>query len=350
MNKPVTAPTNTALPKNGSAKSEPIAQEPLPTKQEIASEPPVPPKTEIVIPITHDAPPVESEKAICLALSLRKPGNTRKLSASFVEVDADKELISAQKTLLSSEHLKTIDHYDGEIRRYLYSHCLPSLFKDGVYLVPIGMVEEVEAKLNAFAEKRQQLVLAFLEVYPALIEDAKNRLRAAFSLSDYPPAERLERMFRMEWRYVAFSVPGTLRTVSKELFKKEQEKAANAWTETLEEVRTLLRTHMAEMVSHMVERLSGNDSKGKPKVFKNTLVSNMTEFLNAFDARNLTDDAELAQIVSKARHLLSGVDAQTLRTSQALRTSLRDGFCTLQGTLESLVIARPSRAFSFTEE
>lgn len=49
-----------------------------------------------------------SERALCLALSLSKPGNHRKLSASLVEVDADKELISAQKKLLSSEHLKTI--------------------------------------------------------------------------------------------------------------------------------------------------------------------------------------------------------------------------------------------------
>lgn len=291
-----------------------------------------------------------SERALCLALSLSKPGNHRKLSASLVEVDADKELISAQKKLLSSEHLKTIEHYDGEIRRFLYNTCLPSLFKEGIYLVPIVLIEEVDAKLTAFDAKRRQLVSAFLEVYPALIEDAKTHLRAAFNEKDYPPVERVERAFRMDWRFVAFSVPGTLQTVSQELFRKEQEKAANAWTETLEEVRTLLRTHLAELVQHMVERLSGTGKDGKPKVFKNTLVTNMTAFLNAFDARNLTDDKELADIVTQAKELLNGVDAQTLRTSQALRTSLRDGFCTLQGTLDTLVISRPSRAFSFADE
>jgi hypothetical protein len=345
MNKTATAPPEekTAVQQNGKSQPEPIRIELLPSS--------LPPEeSPLPVPPTEPAETGWGEKAVCLALSLRKPGNSRKLSASLVEVDADKELISAQKTLLSSEHLKTIEHYDGEIRRYLYSHCLPSLFKDGVYLVPLALIEEVEQKLNAFADNRQKLVAAFLEVYPALIEDAKTRLRAAFNPNDYPPAERLEKLFRMEWRYVAFSVPGTLRTVSKELFKKEQEKAANAWAETLEEVRTLLRTHMAELVGHMVDRLSGTDDKGKPKVFKNTLVSNMTEFLNSFDARNLTDDAELAQIVGKARQLLSGVDAQTLRTSQALRSSLRDGFCALQGSLDTLITVRPSRAFSFTEE
>ena len=291
-----------------------------------------------------------SDRAICLALSLRKPGNHRKLSASLLEVDADKESISAQKMLLSSDHLKTIDHYDGEIRKFLYTRCLPSLFKDGVYMVPTVLIEEVEAKLTAFSEKRSQLVAAFLEAYPTLAQEAETRLRAAYNPSDYPPVERLEMAFRMDWRYVAFSVPGALKTVSRELFRKEQQKAANQWQEAMEEIRALLRTHLAEMVNHMTERLSGSGKEGKPKIFKNTLVTNMTEFLDCFEARNLTDDKELSDCVKRARELLSGVDAQTLRTSAALRESLRNGFCSLQGTLDSLVISRPSRAFSFEEE
>ena len=259
-------------------------------------------------------------------------------------------MISAQKTLLSSEHLKTIDHYDGEIRKFLYTRCLPSLFKDGVYLVPTSLIEEVEAKLTAFAEKRRQLVAAFLEAYPSLMEDAKTRLRTTYNAADYPPVERLEMAFRMDWRYVAFSVPGTLKTVSKDLFRKEQEKAANQWQEALEEIRALLRTHLGEMVKHMVDRLSGTGKDGKPKIFKNTLVTNMTEFLDTFTARNITDDKELSEVVAKVRELLNGVDAQTLRTSSALRQSLRNEFCSLQGTLDSLVTSRPSRAFSFEEE
>ena len=290
------------------------------------------------------------EKAICLAVSLRKPGNRRKLSASLVDVDADKDLISAQKILLSCEHLKTIAHYDGEIRRYLYTRCLPSLFKEGVYLVPLGMVEEVEAKLNAFADTRKQLVGAFVTAYPSLIEEAQKRLRAAFNSSDYPSTERMEANFRMEWRYIAFSVPGTLKTVSHEMFRKEQEKAQRQWAEALDEVRALLRTHLSELVQHLVDRLSGNDKGAKPKVFKNTLVTNMTEFLETFDARNLTDDSELASVVKRAKDLLSGVDAQTLRTSTALRASLHEGFSNLKGTLDTLVVSKPTRAISFEEE
>src|SRR5205085_1193049 len=150
-------PTDLSVEQNGVHKPEPMMEAALiPTLASAAPSPEPTPESLL------------SERSICLALSLRKPGNHRKLSASLVEVDADKDLISAQKTLLSSEHLKTIDHYDGEIRRFMYNTCLPSLFKDGIYLVPIALIEEVEAKLTAFDDKRKQLVAAFLDAYPDL--------------------------------------------------------------------------------------------------------------------------------------------------------------------------------------
>lgn len=313
-----------------------------------------PPMADMVTPAARNGAgttaPGLFEKAVCLVLSLRKPGNRRKLPASLVEVDADKDLICAQKTLLASDQLKAIAHYDGEIRRCLYSRCLPSLFMAGVYLVPIALVEEVEAKLATFSATRDHLVDAFIDAYPALVENARGRLRAAFSEKDYPSGEHLKMAFKMEWRYVAFSVPGSLQTISSELFHKEQEKASLQWQEAMEEVRGLLRTHLAEMVHHLVDRLSKPSADGKPKVFKNTLVTNLTTFLDTFDARNLTDDTELAEVVAKARGLLGGIDAQTLRTSDALRSSLCQGFSGLKETLDSLVIAKPMRAFSFDDE
>jgi hypothetical protein len=311
-----------------------------------------PPMADTTTPVARngETPPTAGlfEKAVCLVLSLKKPGNRRRLPSSLVEVDADKDLISAQKTLLSSEDLKAVEHYDGEIRRWLYTRCLPSLFMSSVYLVPIVLVDEVEGKRASFAATRDRLVDAFIDAYPARVEDAKVRLRAAFCARDYPSPEHLRRSFKMEWRYVAFSVPGSLQHISRELFHSEQEKAARQWQEALEEVRALLRTNMAELVHHLVDRLKPAID-GKPKVFKNTLVTNLTSFLETFDARNLTEDSELAEVVSNARGLLRGIDAQTLRSSEALRSSLAAGFSDLQGTLNNLVVAKPMRAFSFDE-
>ena len=318
------------------------------------TEPLAPPEADDTVPaIMADIQPPSAmetlfERAVCLTLSLKRPGNHRRLSTALVEVDADKELISARKTLLHSEHLTNIVRLDGEVRRFLYSRGLPSMFRDGIYLVPVPLVEEAEVRLAQFKVQRRELAEAFADAYPMLIEQAQGRLRKAYNPADYPPVEEVRQAFTMEWQYVEFSVPGSLNIVSRELFCAAREKAERQWTEALDEVRILLRTNLSDMVSHLVERLTPG-ADGKMKVFKRSVVGNMTEFLQLFDARNLSDDRALASVVEQARRLLTDVEPEEIRASKRTRQSLRDGFTELKATLDGLVTERPMRAFHFDE-
>eukprot|EP00456_Euglypha_rotunda_P027445 TRINITY_DN21934_c0_g1_i1.p3 TRINITY_DN21934_c0_g1~~TRINITY_DN21934_c0_g1_i1.p3 ORF type:complete len:135 (-),score=37.46 TRINITY_DN21934_c0_g1_i1:10-414(-) len=115
-------------------------------------------------------------------MRLSTMGNTRKVSTSQIEADADKDLLRVSKHLLDSAELKAIGRFDGEIRRFLYNICLP--FEIGIHLLPIAALEVVEDRLRKFAEDRQTLVTAFLAVYPSLCQDAAKRLRGL-----YNPAE-----------------------------------------------------------------------------------------------------------------------------------------------------------------
>ena len=141
------------------------------------------------------------KRAVCLTLTLGKPGNHRKFSTALLEVDADRELLSLSKTLLKSEPLAKITTLDGEVRRFLYSRGLPSLFRDGVYLLPITLIEETEAKLEGFRDKRSDLIETFLEEYPKTVEASRLRLRALYNPSDYPPAEKVRKAFLMVWAF-----------------------------------------------------------------------------------------------------------------------------------------------------
>jgi hypothetical protein len=75
---------------------------------------------------------------------------------------------------------------------------------------------------------------------------------------------------------------------------------------------------MAELVEHMIDRLSKDDD-GKAKTFKTSTVENFKEFADLFAARNLTGDSELAALVEKAQKVMSGVDAKSLRTDAGAR-------------------------------
>jgi hypothetical protein len=102
-------------------------------------------------------------------------------------VDADKALIRVSKTLLDSPELQAIRTLDGDIRHFLYDMCLP--FEVGIHLLPLGLVETVDERLQEFKDKRGELVETFLSAYPRLCQEAAGRLRTLYNPADYPPID-----------------------------------------------------------------------------------------------------------------------------------------------------------------
>jgi hypothetical protein len=282
------------------------------------------------------------DRAICLSLTVGCLGTRRKVPATSVQVEADRDMLHVSKAILESKELDAIKTLDGELRTWLGKRALPSPFRRGTYLVPIALVEEVDGKIGEYQEKRAGLVARFLAAYDASVEDAKKRLNGLFDVSDYPGAEKVRAAFYVDVRYLAFGVPEKLEGIRKDIFEREKAKAAASWKEASEEVRQALRAGLADLADHLVERLQGNGD-GKPKVFRDTLVENMTDYLDLFDPRNVTDDTQLALLVERCRNILDGLDADALRSSAAIRTKVRDGMTQVRGALDTMVIDRPAR-------
>lgn len=206
----------------------------------------------------------------------------------------------------------------------------------------------MEIKLRDFAARRSTLVDAFLTSYPSLCHGAAARLRSLYNPADYPPAEYVEHQFSLTWQYISFGVPDQLREISTKIWHDEREKAALVMAEAGREIQQVLRAAMAELVTHMRDRLKDGPD-GKPLRFKESTVSNLVEFLGTFDFRNVTDDAELKTLVERARGLLSGVSAEELRTTADVRTRVQNGMADLAAELATMVVKKPGRKFRFDE-
>ena len=137
-----------------------------------------------------------ARKTVFVNLRLGLLGNSRKVSPAQVEVDADKGSIHVSKSLLNSCELEAIRRLDGEMRRYLYGICLP--FEPGIHLLPIPLIESVDARLREFQAKRQELVEVLLAAYPKLCEEAAVRLRTLYNPLDYPALEEVRSAFASE--------------------------------------------------------------------------------------------------------------------------------------------------------
>jgi hypothetical protein len=89
-------------------------------------------------------------------------------------------------------------------------------------------------------------------------------------------------------------------------------------------IQQTLRQGLYELVGRMVDRLTGDN--GRPRVFWDSLVSNLDNFLQVFDARNLSNDEDLAALVERCRELMTGVEPKNLRRDAALREAVQRGF------------------------
>lgn len=300
---------------------------------------PTPPPTIETSPSGSDL----ASKTVLLRVRFGLLGNSRKISNSVISADADKKLLRASKQLLDSPELKAIKSLDGEMRQYIYSRCLPG-FDEGLYFLPIPLVEEVETSLRTFRAKRDQLIDVFMLAYPELCKKAQEALREVWNPRDYPEGDEVRGKFTFSWQYLEFGIPGRLRAISKALFDSEKEKAANVMRDAAEQVQQVMRATLAEMVEHLRERLTP-ETDGKPKIFRDSAVKNLQEFLASFDFRNVTDDIALKAEVDKARQLIGGADPQALRDFDGLRVAVREGMAEISANLGGLVTARPVRKF-----
>lgn len=283
-----------------------------------------------------------ADTAVVLNLFFGGPGNSRKVDSDQVKVDADPDAIHVSKELLDSKEYRAVWHHVGTVKSYLGTRCLPSFFRRGFYLLPVELVSEVDTKLTEFRAEWDGLVKKFIRKYPNAIEAAKARLNKLYDPADYPSVDVVQRAFRFEVRYLAFSTPGKLQSISKALFKREQQKAERYWAEAAVEIQTALRTSMSELVIRMVDRLGGS-SNGKKKVFRDSTVTKMEEFLDLFQKRNIVNDAETEVLVGKAKGLLKGVDANILRTDEEARMQVRQGFEKIKESLDTMLMDRPKR-------
>lgn len=299
--------------------------------------------------------PSMMERAVCLNLSLAKLGTRRKaatetagaevadqVAADAVVSGADAACVSASKRLLDCAELKAVGALDSEIKAYLGARALPSPFRGGIWLIPLTMAEEIDLQLQTYRTRRGELVSAFLAVYREAIDAARERLGPLFSPSDYATENEARAAFGIEWQFVSMDTPSALRNVSAAMFERERERAEALWRDASEDIRQALRVSLQELITHTAERLRQRPDGTRP-VLRDSVLGNLSEFLEFFEARNLTDDAELGALVERAREVIAGIETDELRRNPDMRQSIGNAVAALMPSADDLVNAPKRR-------
>jgi hypothetical protein len=110
-----------------------------------------------------------------------------------------------------------------------------------------------------------------------------------------------------------------------------------------------MRVKFAEIVEHWLDRLTPSPD-GKKKVFKETMVGNLKEFIQNFADLNITDDAALEKLVGQAQSLVAGKSVDALRKDDAVRASVQDGMAKLKEMTDKMLTDRPNRAIAIIDD
>ena len=289
-------------------------------------------------------------KTICIVLKRGRFGNSKSVrDMSQVTVKADKTLLKMNKMLIDSEELKAISKLDGEVDRLLKYKSFSSMFRGGTHLVAVGQVTEVDEMLTRKAEERKALVEAAGKVYIQRRDETMARLDVVHEITDYPTLERFLAAFYFEWSWVTFETPTRLKQISAALFESERAKAAVKLSAVADECQQAMRAGMAKLVAHLAERLSPS-TDGKAKKFTKGTIGHFTDFLNTFELRNVTDDSQLGELVTKCRGLMEGVDPKLLQSDDLTRESVAKGLLDIQAALDPLIVDKPNRLIDLSDE
>lgn len=274
-------------------------------------------------------------------LGVRKSLTSAQKNQAADSFGAEGKFLSAGKKLLDTSHpaFKAVTAIRGRAVAYWKGVSLP-FPEPGIRLIRQDSITDFDQQIAEFREELDDAVAELDRHYDELRSLARERLGDLFDLSDYPAT--LIGMFAIEHDYPSVEPPNYLRQLSPELYEQECRRVQSRFDEAVQMAEQAFLDELARLVDHITERLSG-ELDGKPKVFRDSAVTNLSEFFERFRALNVRSNDQLDELVGRAQQVLGGVEPQQLRNNGVFRQQIATQLAGVQSSLDGLLVDRPRR-------
>ena len=274
-------------------------------------------------------------------LGARKSLTSTQKSQAADSFGAEGKYLSAGKKLLDTSHpsFKAVTAVRGRAVAYWKGISLP-FPEPGIRLIPQDAIAGFTEKIATFSSELDDAVTELDRQYGQLRSAARDRLGELFDPSDYPRS--LIGAFAIEHDYPSVEPPPYLRQLSPELYRQECQRVRARFEEAVQLAEQAFVDELAKLIEHLTERLSGQ-ADGKPKVFRDSAVTNMTEFFGRFRQLNISSNDQLDELVTNTQQIVGGVEPQQLRNSSSLRQNVATQMAVVQASLDQLLVDRPRR-------
>jgi hypothetical protein len=255
---------------------------------------------------------------------------------------ADTKSLSTSKKLFDTSHpaFRAATAVKSQASEYWKSVTLPYV-EPGMRLIRRSDVASFDVHMTSVRAELAEAVEQIEEAYDELVDQARTRLGDLFDPADY--SGNLSEMFAIEWDYPSCDPPEYLLRVSPRLYYDECSRVQRRFDESVQLAEQAFADELGQLVSHLAERLAG-ESDGAPKVFRDSAVTNLLEFFERFRRLNIRSNADLDQLVTDARRIVSNVAPQELRDRANLRDRVAAQLSQVEASLEGWMTDRPRRS------
>ena len=274
-------------------------------------------------------------------LGTRKTLTTEQKARAADTFGAEGEFLSAGKKLLDTKHpaFKAVTGVRSRTVSLWKGMSLPYP-EPGVRLIRQDQIDVFTEQLTRLKEELDEAVWRLDEHYSELKSAARDRLGSLYDSADYP--ESLQGLFQVTWDFPSVEPPDYLRQLNPEVYRQECERVASRFDEAVQLAESAFVEELQSLVSHLSERLAGQ-ADGKPKVFRDSAIENLTQFFERFRELNVRSNEQLDDLVGQCQQVVTGVEPQSLRDNQVLRTSVASELSQVQNVLDDLLVDRPRR-------
>ena len=274
-------------------------------------------------------------------LGVRKNLNTQQKAQAAESFGAEGSFLSAGKKLLDTRDpaFQAVSSVRSQIVSYWKALSLPYP-EPGMRLIKQEDIEKFNQKLNQF---RDELALAVTNLdahFESLKSAAQERLGSLFNPADYPPT--LIGMFAVEWDFPSVEPPEYLLRLNPELYEQERQRMSARFDEAVKLAEETFIAEFSKLVGHLSDRLTVGED-GQKKVFRDSAITNLSEFFARFKNLNVRSNAELDKLVETAQQVMAGADANAVRDSDTLRQRITSQLAAVRSGLDQMLVEQPRR-------
>ncbi len=300
-------------------------------------------------------------------IQLDSPNHVISLATSAVLVNAEVSVWSATKQdrVISNEvtTAKKADHSAGRYVKNLladdpthkqllnYRQTVYNWLRRSTYdwngslrLLPVVNLPKFKAEFQQHEKSYFALRDEFLNRYPTIVSNMAFKQGDMFDRNEYPSVDQIKDKFRIRL-YVAEVPQSDFRcSIAQDLaedLKTTYQKQVN--DEIVPQVMADIANQFMEVmesISHCcgVDEIStstNGEVKTKKRKIYETTVDKAKDLCETFRSFNLTNDEQLAKASASLEKVLSGVSAEDIRESDAVRESVKQGVDDILGKFGS---------------